>query len=74
MLVCVLNEDVSTMTEDRWLSVDQIAAYLGIKRDTVYRWIVRRRMPAHRLGRFWKFRREEIDEWARSEGTDETKE
>ena len=61
------------MTEDRWLSVDEIAAYLGIKRDTVYRWIVRRRMPAHRLGRFWKFRREEVDEWVRSEGADETK-
>jgi hypothetical protein len=23
--------------DDRWLSVDEIAAYLGIKRDTVYK-------------------------------------
>ena len=61
------------MTENRWLSVDEIAAYLGIKRDTVYRWITRRRMPAHRMGRFWKFRREEVDEWVRSKGADETK-
>ena len=61
------------MTENRWLSVDEIAAYLGIKPDTVYRWITRRRMPAHRMGRFWKFRREEVDEWVRSKGADETK-
>lgn len=52
--------------EDRWLSVDEIAAYLGIKRDTLYKWIKRRDMPAHKVGRLWKFRKEEVDEWVRS--------
>ena len=60
------------MMEDRWFSVDEIAAYLGIKRDTVYRWIAEKRMPAHRMGRLWKLRREEVDEWVRSGGADET--
>jgi len=54
--------------EDRWLSVDEIAAYLGIKRDTVYKWVYRRAMPAHKAGRLWKFRMNEIDEWIRSGG------
>jgi len=54
--------------EDRWLSVDEIAAYLGIKRDTVYRWISKRNMPGHKIGRLWKFRKEEIDEWVRGGG------
>ena len=49
--------------EDRWLSVDDISAYLGIKRDTVYRWISERNMPGHKIGRLWKFRKEEIYEW-----------
>lgn len=49
--------------EDRWFSVDEIAEYLGIKRDTVYKWIGRKRMPAHKLGRLWKFKKDEIDEW-----------
>lgn len=57
--------------EDRWLSVDEIAAYLGIKRDTVYKWIDDRRMPAHKVGRLWKFRKEEIDDWVRSGGARE---
>lgn len=49
--------------ESRWLSVDEIAEYLGVKRDTVYKWIDRRGMPAHKLGRLWKFRRDEVDRW-----------
>lgn len=51
------------MTEDRWLSVEEIAAYLGIKRDTVYKWIKRRELPAHKAGRLWRFRKEQIDRW-----------
>ncbi len=57
--------------EDRWLSVDEIAAHLGVKRDTVYKWIERKGMPAHKAGRLWKFRRDEVDEWIRSGGADE---
>ena len=56
--------------EDRWLSVDEIGAYLGIKRDTVYKWIAEKQMPAHRMGRLWKFRKEEVDKIAgRSPGS-----
>ncbi|BBO77717.1 transcriptional regulator [Desulfosarcina widdelii] len=57
--------------EDRWLSVDEIAVYLGIKRDTVYRWISERNLPGHKIGRLWKFRKEEIDEWVRTGGANE---
>jgi len=54
------------MTDDRWLSVDEIAAYLGIRPPTVYKWIERRQMPAHKVGRLWKFRTQEIDRWVKS--------
>ena len=40
----------------RWLSVEEIAEYLGVSKDTVYAWISKRNMPAHRIGRFWKFK------------------
>lgn len=62
---------MSETIENRWLSVDEIAAYLGVKRDTVYKWIERKNMPAHRVGRLWKFRTAEIDEWVRSGGADD---
>jgi len=60
------------MMEDRWLSVDEIAVYLGIKRDTVYRWISERNLPGHKIGRLWKFRKEEIDKWVKSGGAAES--
>lgn len=54
--------------DDRWLSVDEIADYLGVSKDTVYTWIAGKGMPAHRVGRLWKFKREEVDSWVRSGG------
>lgn len=57
---------MKTRPEDRWLSVEEIADYLGVKRDTVYKWIERKKMPAHKVGSLWKFRKEEIDAWVRS--------
>lgn len=54
------------MKEDRWMSVEEIAAHLGIKRETVYLWIDTKRMPAHKVGRLWKFQKDEIDQWVRS--------
>lgn len=56
---------METMMEDRGLSVEEIAAYIGIKRDTVHKWIEDKRMPAYRVGRLWRFRKEEVDESVR---------
>ena len=47
--------------ENKWLSVDDIADYLGVKRDTIYKWIERKTMPAHKVGGLWKFKRDEVD-------------
>jgi len=51
---------------ERWLSVAEIAGYLGVKRDTIYKWVGRKGMPAHKVGRLWKFKQDEIDGWVRS--------
>ena len=55
-----------TRMTERWYSVDEIAAHLGIGRETVYRWIEQKGLPAHRIGKFWKFKVSEVDEWART--------
>lgn len=55
------------MTE-RWLSVEEIAEYLGVAKDTVYTWVNSKGMPGHKVGRFWKFKRDEIDGWVRAGG------
>ena len=43
------------MTEP-WASVDDVAKHLGVAKDSVYRWIEHRGLPAHKIGRLWKFK------------------
>lgn len=50
------------MTAKPWVSVDQIAEHLGVTRDSIYRWIDRKSLPAHRVGRLWKFQVSEVDD------------
>lgn len=51
-----------------WLSADGVANHLGVSKDTVYAWIAERGMPAHKVGRLWKFQADEVDDWVRSGG------
>jgi excisionase family DNA binding protein len=55
--------------EERWLSVDEISIHLGVSRDTVYKWISRKGLPGHKVGKLWKFSTREVDDWVRSGGT-----
>ena len=57
---------------DRWLSVEEIAEHLGISKDTVYAWIAKRNMPAHRVGRLWKFQKAEVDAWVKAGGASDS--
>ena len=52
--------------EDRYYSMPEIMKYLGISRDTALRWIATKQMPAHKIGKDWKFKLSEIDEWVNS--------
>jgi excisionase family DNA binding protein len=53
-----------------WSSVEQVAAHLGVVQDSIYRWIEGRGLPAHKVGRLWKFKLSEVDEWVRVGGAD----
>jgi excisionase family DNA binding protein len=57
-----------TNVAEPWLSADDIAAHLGVTKDTVYTWIAEKAMPAHKVGRLWKFQASEIDDWVRRGG------
>lgn len=52
--------------EERWVSLEEIAKYLGVSKDTIYLWISNKELPAYKIGRLWKFKTSEIDEWVKS--------
>ena len=48
---------------DRWLSVDQLSNYLGVSKESIYRWLESKKLPGHKIGRQWRFKESEIDSW-----------
>ena len=49
-----------------------VAEHLGVTKDSIYGWIAHKDMPAHRVGRLWKFKITEVDAWVRGEGAADT--
>ena len=47
---------------------DEVRKLLGLDGDSSYRWIERRALPTHRIGRLWKFKLTEVDDWVRTRG------
>ena len=45
------------------LTLEEVAHYLRLKPQTIYRWAQGRRIPAVKLGKEWRFRRRVIDRW-----------
>lgn len=55
--------------EDRYYSRKELCEYLGISRDTMLTWIHEKGLPAYKIGRAWRFKLSEIDEWVKKGGT-----
>lgn len=52
---------------NRLMTIEEVAAYMQVSRFTVYRLAKERSMPATRIGRQWRFQKEEIDRWMREQ-------
>lgn len=45
------------------LTIDEVAAYLRLTPQTIYKWAQEKRIPAVKLGKEWRFRRSILDRW-----------
>jgi excisionase family DNA binding protein len=45
------------------LTIEEVAAYLRLTPQTIYKWAQEKRIPAVKLGKEWRFRRSIIDRW-----------
>jgi excisionase family DNA binding protein len=51
------------MKPEAWVSLEEIAQHLAVSQDTVHRWIRNRGLPAHKVGRIWRFKVSQVDAW-----------
>lgn len=49
--------------EDRWMTLPEVAEYLQLSKDMIYRLAQNGKIPASKVGSRWRFRRERIDDW-----------
>ncbi|MGH8005361.1 MAG: helix-turn-helix domain-containing protein [Limisphaerales bacterium] len=51
------------MREPDLMTVEEVARYLRLKPQTIYKWAQEKRIPAVKLGKEWRFRKRILDEW-----------
>lgn len=68
MTSCEEEQRMETNNQENYINLEEAAIYLGIKQTTLRSWIKNpdNEVPAHKVGRMWKFKRSEIDEWINS--------
>lgn len=54
------------MVSDVWIGIDQAASYMGVSKETIRNWIKKTDIPAHKIGKLWKFKQSELDAWIKS--------
>lgn len=54
------------MIIEPWYSVDEISKYLGVSKESIYRWLEKGNIPAHKVGKLWKFKPSEVDQWVKN--------
>lgn len=53
--------------ENKWINIEEAAKYLGVNKDSIRNWIKKETgIPAHKIGRQWKFKCSELDAWIKS--------
>ena len=56
---------MTNIVEQRYLSLDDAAKYLGLSVKTLYKWAEKGEIPAYKVGRLWRFDRPELDDFVR---------
>lgn len=61
------------MTAERWCSMKEVCEHLGASHDSVVHWIKNNNLPAVKIGRLWRFKMSEVDEWLLTDDAKRTK-
>lgn len=58
--------NMSNSINENYISIEDAALFLNIKPVTLRKWIKDKNVPAHKIGKQWKFKRSELEEWVKS--------
>jgi len=45
------------------MTIEEVARYLKMKPQTIYTWAQKGKIPAAKIGKEWRFRKDLLDEW-----------
>jgi excisionase family DNA binding protein len=51
------------------MDVREASQYLGVSRETLYKYVYEDRIPAFKLGNRWKFKKTVLDRWMEKQST-----
>jgi excisionase family DNA binding protein len=51
------------------MDIREASQYLGVSRETLYKYVYDERIPAFKLGNRWKFKKTVLDRWMEKQST-----
>lgn len=63
----IMEKNIMDGNNDSWINISDAAEYLGVTSETIRNWIKKdTEIPASKIGKQWKFKKSELDEWVKS--------
>jgi excisionase family DNA binding protein len=58
-----MSNEPENPTPEKWVNLEDIAVHLSMSEDTVRAWVKENKLPFSRVGKRYKFKISEVDEW-----------
>lgn len=68
-----MSAEYENMQVEKWVNLGDVADYIGITQDTVRTWAREGKLPAYKVGKRYKFKLSEVDDWVRNNGSTDGK-
>ena len=58
--------EIMETINDNWIGIEEAAKYMGVTKETIRNWIKKTDIPAHKIGKLWRFQKSELEKWIKS--------
>lgn len=57
---------METINVEKYVGIEDVMNLLSVTKGTLYKWIREDKFPGYKLGRYWRFKISEVEEWVQS--------